>query len=663
MSSIEKFVSPFIPQQFPAFYKEEGPNFIAFVKAYYEWMESTGQALLHSRSLLEYSDIDSTEAEFLKYFRNTYLSSLPESILSDKRLLVKHILDLYRSKGTPRAYELLFRLIFNEAIEIFIPGNFLFKPSDGNWEIPRYIEVSDSEYLERLIGKQIFNSSRNATAVVESVNRKIVKNKLIHVLYLSSINGRFKFGERILCAFVPEITLDNAPTVIGSLTAIAIENGGAKFSTGDIVDVIGGGVNGKARIAAIRDENGKVTFNLLNGGSGYSTNAIITVATALYLTISNTVSTFIVDDTITSSNTTANGSLKFANSTLLLLTDFSSNTNFFVGDNITNSNGATATVQNIFGGGGSGATFKIGGLVNKEIMSVNTDYIGNRLNTLIATSLNLDITNLNGVFSINDIITSSNTAANGIVTFANTTVIKTTNYSTSINFNIGDIITNIGGASANIVNVSFGATWAFPKNPVANVDSIIADTLFFKTIEAGTIAFLSGINPGTGYSANPFISVIEPDVAAEGAPDSFGGIKGRNAIVDSDVGSSEGVVTAVEVVDSGFGYNPGETIFLSAPFNQGIVITGAAVIDTDGKGDGYWENNNGFLSDIIKIQDSFYYQNFSYDILINRMLSVYEKVVKDLVHPSGIMLFGRFRLKTELISDLSVAEFFSLTQS
>ena len=43
--SIEKYVSPFIQSHFPAFYKEYGPNFIAFVKAYYEWMEFTGNPL------------------------------------------------------------------------------------------------------------------------------------------------------------------------------------------------------------------------------------------------------------------------------------------------------------------------------------------------------------------------------------------------------------------------------------------------------------------------------------------------------------------------------------------------------------------------------------------------------------------------------------------
>ena len=64
MTSIEKTISPFIDQQFPAFYRENGKNFVAFVRAYYEWLESSGNAVFHARSLLDYVDIDRAEAAF-----------------------------------------------------------------------------------------------------------------------------------------------------------------------------------------------------------------------------------------------------------------------------------------------------------------------------------------------------------------------------------------------------------------------------------------------------------------------------------------------------------------------------------------------------------------------------------------------------------------------
>jgi len=57
---IEKTISNFIESQFPAFYQEEGPNFILFTKAYYEWMEQEGKPVREARNLFDYRDIDNT---------------------------------------------------------------------------------------------------------------------------------------------------------------------------------------------------------------------------------------------------------------------------------------------------------------------------------------------------------------------------------------------------------------------------------------------------------------------------------------------------------------------------------------------------------------------------------------------------------------------------
>lgn len=57
---------------------------------------------------------------------------------------------------------------------------------------------------------------------------------------------------------------------------------------------------------------------------------------------------------------------------------------------------------------------------------------------------------------------------------------------------------------------------------------------------------------------------------------------------------------------------------------------------------GYFENNNGFLSDSIYLQDSKYYQLFSYVITIDERLADYKSAVKTLIHPAGMQLFGEF---------------------
>jgi len=275
--SIEKFISPFIESQFPQFYQEEGPQFIEFVKAYYSWLESQGEIINESRSLLEYRDIDTTLNNFIVYFKNKYINSIPENILADKSLLIKHILDLYRSKGSDRSYSLLFKLLFNEDIEVYTPGKDVFKLSDGDWNVPRYIELTDCPYFVNTIGHKIYSTGTFATAVVDNYFVKVVNNKYINVLMLNDVKGNFTYGEKILCEAVPEITIENGPIIIGSLSSIGITDGGLNYNVGDLVNVNNSGVGGVARVVSTTSRNGQVQFTLLDGGSGFSLDAIVNV--------------------------------------------------------------------------------------------------------------------------------------------------------------------------------------------------------------------------------------------------------------------------------------------------------------------------------------------------------------------------------------------------
>lgn len=59
---------------------------------------------------------------------------------------------------------------------------------------------------------------------------------------------------------------------------------------------------------------------------------------------------------------------------------------------------------------------------------------------------------------------------------------------------------------------------------------------------------------------------------------------------------------------------------------------------------GYYSNNNGFLSDNIKLQDNFYYQAFSYVLKSNQPFEKYKNIVRKTVHPSGMALFGQYEI-------------------
>lgn len=66
-------ISALVKDQFPDFYKEEGENFLAFIQAYYEYLEQNGKMTDAIQNLESYQDIATTTDDFILYFINQFL--------------------------------------------------------------------------------------------------------------------------------------------------------------------------------------------------------------------------------------------------------------------------------------------------------------------------------------------------------------------------------------------------------------------------------------------------------------------------------------------------------------------------------------------------------------------------------------------------------------
>ena len=290
MKDLEKKISSLIEAQFPSFYKEEGPRFIAFIKAYYEWLEQENNALYHNRRLLNYRDIDETVDSFVVNFKEKYLSNIQFTLATNKRLLVKKAQDLYRSKGTPRAIDLFFKLVYGVEARIYTPGQDIFRASDGKFVKPIYLEVTRQARNINYVGKEITGASSGAIAFVEKLVRRRIQGQYIDIFYVSAVDGNFETNEVLL---IDEI-FDDAPIMIGSLTGLTVISRAANYSVGDIVDVVGdvNGKFGKARVTKVIDASGAVEFQLIDGGFGYSSAANVLISEKVLtlgnVTVSNT---------------------------------------------------------------------------------------------------------------------------------------------------------------------------------------------------------------------------------------------------------------------------------------------------------------------------------------------------------------------------------------
>jgi hypothetical protein len=288
--TIEKTISNFVQNQFPQFYQEEGENFILFVKTYFEWMEQEGQPIKEARELFEYRDIDTTIERFLEYFQKKYLYGIPFNIIANKRFLLKHILDVYRSKGTIQGYKLLFKLVYNENVDIYLPGQDVLRVSDGKWVEPKYLEITWSPVLEDLIGKTIYGISSHTTAVVERIVKEHFNKNEIYVMYINHVapkGGDFIVAEKIVDErYKTDSNLIGlSPTILGSLDRLDVFNSGNSFNVGDILkiaykdpdtnEVDSFGDQGLIVVTSLFRGYGSLNFNIKNGGFGFAANAAI----------------------------------------------------------------------------------------------------------------------------------------------------------------------------------------------------------------------------------------------------------------------------------------------------------------------------------------------------------------------------------------------------
>ena len=293
----EKLISPYVSSQFPFVYRNQYPQFVEFIKTYYTWLEQTDQAVGHARRLQEYRDIDQVPEEYIDYFKNKYLPFLKFVTETDKRAIVKHVQDLYRSKGTERGVDLFFKVVYGVDADVYYPATDLFKLSDNTWIKRKYLELAHTELVSQYVGKKIIGMRSGATAFAESFVTKKVGDSYVHLLFISDVVGNFKFRERITYEGLTAAR-KKRPRVIGSLTYLDVTSGSSGFKVGDLVTIKsedGYGYGAMARVANTIDATGVVEFDLKSGGWGYTVNSVALVSTKV-LEIANVITDYEVNN-------------------------------------------------------------------------------------------------------------------------------------------------------------------------------------------------------------------------------------------------------------------------------------------------------------------------------------------------------------------------------
>ena len=77
------------------------------------------------------------------------------------------------------------------------------------------------------------------------------------------------------------------------------------------------------------------------------------------------------------------------------------------------------------------------------------------------------------------------------------------------------------------------------------------------------------------------------------------------------------------------------------------ISTVSTTVETAATDIGKYRGINSLLGeDLNRIQDSYYYQDYSYEIRVGQSLATYINDIKKAVHPAGFQLFGKVTLAT-----------------
>jgi len=550
-------ISSQISTQFPEFIRDEGPRFVAFLRAYYEYLEMTGNSVEAIRSLSDVQDVDRTLDRFIEYFRREFMPSIPRNVIADKKLLIKHIRKFYRTRGSQSSYKFLFHAMFDKEVEFYYPSDDILRVSDGRWVRETIIRVGApfSAVPTVMEGGTITGLSSGAVGRVQDVTNTLVNGVSIYEMVMGNVIGTFVDGESITDDSGHTATINN---FVGTLQDVRIEPDST--SAFNVVDdellITSATAAAHGKVAATTDQSA-ITFRIVNPGSGYR---------------------------------------------------------------------LACTAVNVFGGSGTGASFAISSLTNTVAISLCTDPISALRNVPLNT----------GIYFVST------------------------------------------GANSATVN---------PNMAVANVSTTLSNALTFTSATVGSINAISLLSPGRNYSTLPTSEVLDQIIFDLGQFDShYGGIKGRNAVIVAN--NAPGAVTSVAVTSAPTPFNKNDSITVSNETRGAAqtidtdadkfglnrymlrnasylpIVTGVVVGVTNIAG--RYIDTRGFLSWNNKLQDSDFYQTFSYVLKVSELVDSYRSIVKSVLHPAGTKMFGFYEINAAAnfadTATLSVAEFVTVLE-
>ena len=142
--------------------------------------------------------------EFFKKLKTQIAPGFEDRILNydvNERLFYKNVGDFYRSKGTNKAFEILFRALYNKSVNVIIPSDYVFEPSSSSNRKTRdlvlYSDDQTTDFSQILLHRTLQQAEEDSIDDPDSVSaygtitniERIERNGIRY--YLVSLDGDY----------------------------------------------------------------------------------------------------------------------------------------------------------------------------------------------------------------------------------------------------------------------------------------------------------------------------------------------------------------------------------------------------------------------------------------------------------------------------------------
>jgi hypothetical protein len=178
-------ISTIVESQLPDFIRADHPKFVTLLKKYYEYMEQSNKTLDVGKKLYDFMDVDTTRTDLIKYIKSKFIPNFPDQTELSAEKIIKASREFYAIKGTPDSFKFLFRVLYNQEVEVYFPKQDVLKASDGKWKLPQALRLAFNDTLTLVEGGNVNVFAVSANTVtsngVNLVSANITSNSFIQI--------------------------------------------------------------------------------------------------------------------------------------------------------------------------------------------------------------------------------------------------------------------------------------------------------------------------------------------------------------------------------------------------------------------------------------------------------------------------------------------------